>query len=949
VGADQKRAELGGGDRANSGAPVGKRGSQAEGLESLECLMVGFMAADTICMDGSLSESSQAADGRGLEGIEQLCAMALDALGAQRVLVWRHTPSSRLVSPIAAAVAGEPLFQLANLAWRWSDKSVEDIAPFEQSLRERRSVVASTADLHRALPAFARELIAASVWCEPVIVGRPVAILTVEPAPDAAHADAVMRIAASVGQLLTWQEAERGRAQAELLLALIEAAGAHTGSTGQLLSMVCQQLASQAGVARASVFLGVEGQLVPRMSSYADGHLDAAAWALFRGATEPLAIVDAAFASKRPVTAANGHDAGISPWWSERLGMQAAIAVPLGQARNPIGVLLLDSTTPRTFRHDDVRVVAAAGTLLGEIIHRVQEAQERESRLAAGDALRALLKLGLDSPDTAHTASRLAMIARDAMHAEAAVVCLPDGDGGLCEAARDGATAPNSAGAVTRLSSPAQLTAPLAVTDVDAADGGTARLLRELGLASGLVIPLAGQGPERGILVCGDTTPRTPSHRRLELAGQLGLEGGLVLEATHLREVDRLRSVQLAAQAEEATRSAEFKAAFLANMSHEIRTPMNGVIGMNELLLDTDLNDEQREYAEQVARSGEHMVTVVDEILDISKIEAGQLELDATDFELHDTIREACAIAGLLAEAKALRFDVQITDDVPQRACGDRRRLRQILLNLVSNAVKFTADGEVAVHVSSGGRHRADPIVRVEVSDTGIGIDPDSVDRLFEPFEQADPSTTRSFGGTGLGLAIARELVELMGGTIGARANGGAGARGSTFWVEFVARPPSGANGQRSPREDLDALDSLWATAPLVLVAEDNPVNQIVAVGALKRCGCRVEVVSDGRQALDALARERYDVVLMDCQMPEMDGYAATIELRRRENGDPRTPVIAMTAHAMDGAREKCLAAGMDDYISKPLRRETLVEILRRWIPATTPDDAASLEAGVRG
>jgi signal transduction histidine kinase/DNA-binding NarL/FixJ family response regulator len=867
-----------------------------------------------------------------LESLEQICDMAVGALDASRVIVWRHVPSSRLVFPIAGAVARDPSYSISSLAWRWSQKSVEDIPPFEQSLQTRGAVVATEADLNNEFPAFARELVADSVWCEPVFVGQAVAILTIEPAPRRLMAQTVTRIATSVGALLTWQGAERGRTQAELLLALIEAASEHTGTPGQLLAMVCEQLASQIDVTRASVFLSMDGQLVPRMSSYADGHPDAEAWDLFRSATEPLAIADAAFASQRPVTAVDGLDPRLSRWWLERFGMQAAIAVPLGHPRNPIGVLVLDSPVPRVFRQDDVRLVAAAGTLLGDIIQRVQEAEERESRLSAAGSLRELLKLGLESPDTGHMANRLATVARRAMNTETAVVCLPDENGGLLEAAR--ATLTESAAAAitpTPLPSPEQIGAPIAVTDVTRGRDEHAQLIAQLGLASGIVIPLAGQGGGRGILVCGDTTPRKRSRRRLELAGQIGLEAGLVLEATQLREIDRARQLELQAQAAEATRSAEVKSAFLANMSHEIRTPMNGVLGMNELLLDTEMTAEQREYAEQVARSGEHMMTIIDEILDISKIEAGQLELDVTDFDFHATIREACAIAGLLAESKGIQFDVQIADDVPQYGCADRRRLRQILLNLVSNAVKFTADGHVAVHATTRTTPGSDPLIRVEVSDTGIGIDPAALDRLFEPFTQADASTTRSFGGTGLGLAIARELIEMMGGTIGAKPSDT--GRGSTFWFELALGTPA-EPGDRAHQPDTSSttFEPLWLNPPLVLVAEDNPVNQIVAVAALKRCGCRVEVVSDGRHALDAVALDTYDAILMDCQMPDMDGYEATAQLRSRENGGRHIPVIAMTAHAMDGDRQKCLDAGMDDYISKPLRRDQLVEVLRTWI-----------------
>ena len=390
-------------------------------------------------------------------------------------------------------------------------------------------------------------------------------------------------------------------------------------------------------------------------------------------------------------------------------------------------------------------------------------------------------------------------------------------------------------------------------------------------------------------------------------------------------------AAEIVSARDQAVEASNMKSAFLATISHEIRTPMNGVLGMNELLLDTRLDDQQRMLADQVARSGELMLALINDILDISRIEAGRLELDVVDYDLHEAIAQACRVAGVQAGAKGLEFVVRISDDVPEQARGDGRRLGQVLMNIVSNAVKFTSQGVVAVdaRVLEDGTERT---LRIEVSDSGIGIDAAILEQMFQPFTQADVSTTRNFGGTGLGLAIARELIELMGGTIGAQADP---AGGSMFWIELVLAAPIDGN-EDLPAEDRDgpAAVPAWLTAPLVLVAEDSPVNQIVATRALERCGCVVEVASDGREALEMLAARHYDAVLMDCQMPGMDGYQATAELRARENGGPRMPVIAMTARAMEGDRLRCLAAGMDDYITKPIRREQLTETLQRLIAA---------------
>ncbi len=417
---------------------------------------------------------------------------------------------------------------------------------------------------------------------------------------------------------------------------------------------------------------------------------------------------------------------------------------------------------------------------------------------------------------------------------------------------------------------------------------------------------------------------------------------GVLMNARDVTERNRAEA-ELAAARDRAVEASNTKSAFLANVSHEIRTPMNGVLGMNELLLDTELDSGQRAFAEQVSRSGEQMLALINDILDVSKIEAGQLELDVGDFDLPDAIDQACAVSRVQAAGKGLEFVLDIAAEVPRRTRGDARRLRQIILNLVSNAVKFTAEGSVTVRAGSRRADGGGLITRIQVTDTGIGVDPSMLDHMFDPFTQADASTTRNYGGTGLGLAIVKELVDLMGGTIGCESELG---KGSLFYFELPLPDLAADGGEHADSMVQEAATAGWARPPRILVAEDSPVNQVVALRTLERCGCEAEAVANGRLALDALARRRYDAVLMDCQMAVMDGYEATAELRRREGDGERTPVIAMTALAMKGDLERCVAAGMDDYVSKPIRRQQLIETLQRWIPAIVEGDGDAPFAG---
>ena len=396
------------------------------------------------------------------------------------------------------------------------------------------------------------------------------------------------------------------------------------------------------------------------------------------------------------------------------------------------------------------------------------------------------------------------------------------------------------------------------------------------------------------------------------------------------------------ALAREAQAASRAKSDFLATMSHEIRTPLNGVIGLTALLLDDTLTPAQREDAEMIRASAEALRSIVDDILDFSKIEAGRLDLEIIDLNPHDLVDDVVAILAEQARRRGLQLDAQLATDLPPRFQGDPIRLRQILLNLVGNAIKFTPAGRVVISVQLDA-HGADSRVRFEVRDTGIGISAQSQAGLFEPFTQADSSTTRRYGGTGLGLAICRRLVTLMGGEIGVESKDG---QGSTFWfVVPLTTTPARVASSPAATPATQHVATVTSERPPLLVVDDNPINRKVAARIAERLGFQVDTAADGQTAVEMAAQRQYIAILMDCQMPGLDGFEATAAIRAAEPTGHRTPIIALTANAFAGVRDECLAADMDDYIAKPTTVASVATVLSRWVPAA----AATIQAAVPG